>query len=190
MSKDNSVISNKNVVTLSEIPVNQEQAAPESRVRPGPLLLNALFDRAHKLGHNHVSMAMELGVTYGYLSQLHNGIRNIKTIGDDFSQVCADYLQLPRLQVLLMAGRVTPQDNFLDHDTYESDVTRAMNFIAMDNTWAPLISEELRKCSTDTLHGVVKMYEIATGKILMHNRLEFIVLAERAACSPTPGCTP
>ena len=75
----------------------------EELARPGGPLLAMLVQRANELGHNMADMAGELGFTYGYISQLRNGQRQVTTIRDKFVDACAAYLGVARITVLLAA---------------------------------------------------------------------------------------
>lgn len=49
-------------------------------------------------------MARELGVTYGYVSQLRIGLRNVATISKTFATSCARFLGVAPAVVLLLSG--------------------------------------------------------------------------------------
>jgi transcriptional regulator with XRE-family HTH domain len=138
--------------------------------RMAETLLRALANKAHEQGHSEHQKATELGVTYGYVAQLANGTRAVNTISDDFAAACAEYLGTPRLQVLTMAGRVKPEDYFAGADAYQQDLERALRFIEADVQWCHVLTPELRACSADTQFGVVRLYEVATGTVLMPRR--------------------
>lgn len=135
-------------------------------------LLKALAAKAHEKGHTPGEMNMALAVTAGYLRQLETGLRQVSTISDDFSAACAVYLGVPRIHVLTMAGRIKPQDFFSSEDAYRQDVERALKFIEADAKWSLVVTPELRASSLDTLYGVVRLYEAATGTVLMTGRQE------------------
>jgi transcriptional regulator with XRE-family HTH domain len=96
--------------------MNEREAA-----RPGGLLMAALLGCAEEREHTQDQVARYLGVHYSYLNQLRNGLRNVSSVSRPFSQACAQYLGLPRLQVLIMAGQITAEDVHRPGDTYRSD---------------------------------------------------------------------
>ncbi|MCG2593027.1 DNA-binding protein [Ramlibacter sp. XY19] len=172
MTKKNE--SNKtNVVALKAGTTSTNPPGPPvDTTRPGARLLQALKQRARELGQEEAEMARELQVTPGYILQMERGIRAVNTISDDFSGACAVYLDIPRLQVLMLAERVTPEDLFRSVDIYKKDLSRAVDFIAADPKWNAVLTSELRSCSTDSLFGVVRLYEAATGTVLMPNQVD------------------
>ena len=147
--------------------VNEHEAA-----RPGGLLRGALLGCAEERQHTHDQVASYLGVHYSYVSQLRNGQRKVSSVGREFSQGCAQYLGIPRLQVLMMAGQITLEDIHHPRDAYGSDLERAMQFICEDLQWRHLITPELRSAASDSQFAVVRLYEAATGKVLLPQRLD------------------
>lgn len=139
--------------------------------RPGGLLLAALIRCANDRRLNLADMARELGVTYGYVNQLRNGIRRVDQVSDDFAQGCANFLGIPRLTALMLAGRVTPEDLFEHHEMMASEVERAMSYICQDPKWGHLITPELRKCGIESQYAIVRLFETATDKVLMTRHL-------------------
>jgi hypothetical protein len=121
-------------------------------------------------------MADELGVTYGYINQLRNGIRKVSQVSDEFALACSCFLGIPRLTILMLAGRLNPEDLFEQDNMLAAEVSRAMGFICDDLVWGHLITPELRSGSEYSQFAVVKLYEAATGKVLMNKSLQFATL--------------
>lgn len=142
------------------------------RSRPGGLLMGALLACAAERGHSLNELCKQLGFVPSYLQQLRTGIRSVRSISDDFSRSCADYLVTSRVHVLFMAGQITPGDFFESNDAYSEDVLRAMNFICLDPEWGHLITNELRSSGIDSQYAVVRLYEAATETVLMRNRTD------------------
>lgn len=69
----------------------------------GPLL-GWLMDEAQLRGQLLNEMASALGVTYGYINQLRNGIRKVSHISNEFARSCANYLGVPTVVVKLVSG--------------------------------------------------------------------------------------
>jgi hypothetical protein len=142
------------------------------RTRAGGLLMGALLACASERGETLGEMCTNLGYGYGYLSQLRGGLRNVHSISDDFAAACAAYLGTSRIHVLMMAGRVTPADFFASGDAYRDEVTRALDFICVDPQWGRLITNELRSSGLDSQYAVVRLYEAATGTVLIRTGLD------------------
>lgn len=153
---------------------------PEEVKRPGGLLLAALVRTAHLRKQHLGDMARDLGVTYGYISQLRSGLRKVDQVSDGFAQACARYLGVPRLAVLQLSGRLRPED-FFEEGGAIPEITAASEFIQNDPQWGPLMTIELRALSPDSWYGIVRLYEEATGKKLLARRLDPIAFAKEVA---------
>jgi transcriptional regulator with XRE-family HTH domain len=145
--------------------------------RPGGLLLAALIRCANERRQQLNDMSRELGVTYGYLNQLRNGFRQTSQISDDFAHACARYLNVPRLTVLMLAGRITPEDAFESDQTVASEIPRAVAYICEDPDWGALVPPEVRAGTYRAQFLIVRLYEEATGKRLLPERLNIRTLA-------------
>lgn len=146
--------------------------------RPGGLLLAALIRCANERRQQLNDMARELGVTYGYINQLRNGIRQVNQVSDDFALGCARYLGVPRMTVLMMAGRVSPEDLFEHREMMAAEIGRAMAFMVDDPQWGHQVTPELRQASVESQYLLVRLYEEATGKRLMDKHLNADTLAQ------------
>lgn len=144
----------------------------EELARPGGLLLAALIHCANERRQQLNEMSDELGVTYGYVNQLRNGIRKVHQVSDEFALACARYLGVPRLTVLMMAGRVTPEDIFESEEMMATEVPRAMAYICDDPNWGHMVTPELRNATLHSQFLIVRLYEKATGKALMDKALD------------------
>jgi hypothetical protein len=165
----------------------------EELARPGGALMSALLYRANQLGHQLAQMSTELNVTYGYISQLRSGHRHPENISDDFVNAAAAYLGVPRMTVLMLCGRVKPDDVLLQKHNVAQQIPAAMDFIAQDPVFGPLMPLEARKQSYELQFFIISMYEKATGKTLLsgrHDPVEFAgqmaeLLAQRAELMQT-----
>lgn len=146
--------------------------------RKGGMLLAALIKHANDNRHQMAEMAKFLGVTYGYINQLRHGTRQISQISDDFANACALYLMIPRITVLMLAGRITPEDIYESRDMVVSEIPRAMSYICDDPVWGPMITPEIRKGSYHTHFVIVRLYEEATKKKLLPEGIDTLSLAE------------
>lgn len=149
----------------------------EEIMRPGGALMAALLHRANQLGHQLQEMSTELNVTYGYIAQLRGGHRQPENISDDFVNAAAAYLGVPRMTVLMLCGRVRPDDVLLQKHNVAQQIPAAIDFIALDTVFGPLMPLEVRKASYEMQFFIVSMFEKATGKVLLNGRQDPSVLA-------------
>jgi transcriptional regulator with XRE-family HTH domain len=149
----------------------------EELARPGGMLLAALIRMANESGHQMAEMAKEMGVTYGYINQLRNGTRQVNQISDDFANACALYLGIPRLTVLMLAGRLTPEDIYESRDLIVEEIPRAMRYICDDPDWGHLVTPAVRNGDYATHFLIVRLYEAATQKSLLSGSISPETLA-------------
>src|SRR5690606_34275580 len=94
----------------------KRQAQPSARrlgsipTEADPPLLRVLLKEAIRRKHQLNEMALSLGVTYGYISQLRTGIRQCEHISHEFAVACSRYLGVPAALVKLWAGRIRAED--------------------------------------------------------------------------------
>lgn len=135
--------------------------------RPGGILLAMLLARANELGHQLQEMATCLNVTYGYISQLRNGLRKTIHISDEFTTACALYLNVPRMQVMLAAGKVKPEDVYENPYEVAMSVPKAIEAIAKDTKYGAMMPPQLRNAPFDVQFFVVTLFEAARGVSLI-----------------------
>lgn len=130
----------------------------------------ALTETATRRGHNLTDLAKALNVTYGYLVQLRSGSRSPVNISDDFAARCARYLALPRLSVLLLAGRLSPADVFGEQAMNEASLSQAYGYLLADPIWGarvPELSEQALQQSKDCVLAMVWLYQELKGVRLL-----------------------
>jgi transcriptional regulator with XRE-family HTH domain len=145
--------------------------------KPGGLLLAALIQCANSRGLSILDLAAKLGVTYGYINQLRNGLRGVGQVSDEFTQSCANFLQVPRLTVLMLAGKVTSADLLSSGSIAERELASALQFLSANSEFGHLVTEELREASFDSKYLLVKLFERATGKRLLGTEVDVEALA-------------
>lgn len=138
--------------------------------RPGALLLSALFARANERGHQLGEMSQELGVTYGYINQLRNGDRQIPHVSDKFVTAAALYLNVPRMTVLMMAGKVLPTDVYENPTEVVNSIDASIRYIQKDPNWAPLVPHDVTEASYEVKFLIVSLYEKAEDLRLLKGR--------------------
>lgn len=61
-------------------------------------------------GESEQSLCFQLQVTVGFLRQLDTGIREEKSVSDEFLRACGDYLEVPSLLLQMLVGKITVAD--------------------------------------------------------------------------------
>ncbi|BBP00602.1 helix-turn-helix domain-containing protein [Sulfuriferula nivalis] len=139
-----------------------------------PSLIEVLEEAAKRKGLNKQQLALALGVTYSYYAQLKSGLRDTKQISDSFAEQCARFLGVPRIKVLLSAGKITASDFYevASEDEFRLNVWKALDFIKADTDWGPYFPYQLLNAEADPViqQFVVLLYEKATGKVLLGER--------------------
>lgn len=154
-------------------PSESEQSAgvwAEEEIPKGGPLMAMLMQSARERDQTMADLAAELDVTYGYIVQLRNGTRSSANISDVFATRCARYLGLPRLTVLMLAGRVTSADFFEENALNYLSLARAYEHIRSDPYWgprAPALSKEEASRHPGLLALAVWLYEGVTGTTLL-----------------------
>ena len=142
----------------------------------GPLLA-ALVQCANSRGIQILDLGTRLGVTYGYINQLRNGLRSVGQIGDEFAQSCANFLQVPRLTVLMLAGKVTPADLVSPGSIAERELASGLQYLSANFEFGHLVTQELREASFESKYLLIKLFEKATGKKLLGSEVDVEALA-------------
>lgn len=146
--------------------------------KPGGMLIAALTHHAAERGDSISEMAAKLDVSYSYINQLRNGVRPTSQVSTWFSQACAEYLGVPRMTVLMLAGAISVEDVFEAANPAQSAISRAFSFLQGDQTWAPLLTPEVVTGSLQTKYLVIRLYEEATSHRLLPDTLNIERLAE------------
>ena len=151
------------------VPPKSPSDSPQDAAAGGRLMA-ALMDAATRRGHNLTALAKALNVTYGYLVQLRSGSRSPVNISDDFAARCARYLELPRLSVLLLAGRLSPADVFGEQAMNEVSLAQAYGYLLADPIWGarvPELSEQALQQSKDCVLAMIWLYQELKGVSLL-----------------------
>lgn len=157
------------VVHLSETlmhPASSE--TPKERVErlyaeDGGPLLGWLIDEAQLRGHLLNEMASALGVTYGYINQLRNGIRKVSHISNEFARSCANYLGVPTVVVKLVSGSISLSDFAWPAVDEDMVVERAFQRMLSDPNVRPSLPRNAHKLPVPAKRAMVMMYAEITG---------------------------
>ncbi|MEI8129486.1 MAG: helix-turn-helix transcriptional regulator [bacterium] len=142
-------------------------------VKPGGILMAALISCVSEFNITLSGMADELNVSKGYINNLRNGFQKTESIGDDFSRAISDFLGVSHFTVLMMAGKITPDDVFEGRILIAAEISRAMAYICSDPNYGHLVTSEIRLADSVSHFSLIKMYEGTTGKVLLDRSLTF-----------------
>lgn len=167
----------------SEVPEDRELRAERLYAAPGGPLIGWLFDECRRRGQEYRQMAQCLDVTYGYINQLRNGIRQTRHISDEFAENCARYLGVPPVVVKILAGRMPMSDFVHPQEPEEAALDRAMAQMLDDPVVRQTLPADLRGLSLDAKRALVAMYMDATGRdvLSLHHLPEMVRWVQRAA---------
>lgn len=150
---------------------------------PGGPLIGWLLDECRRRGQEYRQMAAELGVTYGYISQLRNGLRLTRQIGDDFAVSCARYLGVPPVVIKMIAGRIPMSDFVQPRESEESALDRALAQMLDDSAARQALPADLSELPLSAKQALVAMYQEVSGRDVLglHSLPETVRWLQRAA---------
>ena len=157
------------VVHLSETSTHPASSeTPKERVErlyaeDGGPRLGWLMDEAQLRGQLLNEMASALGVTYGYINQLRNGIRKVSHISNEFARSCANYLGVPTVVVKLVSGSISLSDFAWPAVDEDMVVERAFQRMLSDPNVRPSLPRNAHKLPVPAKRAMVMMYADITG---------------------------
>lgn len=128
----------------------------------GPLM-GWLRDEAHKRGQSVGEMAAALGVTYGYVLQLCNGIRKVENLSQDVFVACARYLGVPAVVCKLLAGNIRMADFLVRAESEEEAVDRAFRQMMDDPKVRSSLPSDAIALGLEAKRAMVLMYAEVSG---------------------------
>ena len=149
--------------------------------RPGAALLAMLLAAATHRQMQLQELATALGVTYPYIAQLRSGYRQVVNVSEEFLTKAAEFLQVPRMSVLLAAGRVRIQD-FYPTDVMVK-VEPALRFIQSDGEIGGSMPPSVFAAAPELQLFIVDLYQKATHRNLLGQPVSYQELNEYAAIS-------
>jgi transcriptional regulator with XRE-family HTH domain len=147
--------------------LSQEELVRDTPAAP---LLSMLYGRAAQLGHSANRMCEELGITYGYVSLLRNNQRDVDKVSDALVENVAAYLGVPKLQVMVAAGKVRPEDLFADPPSVDVYLKQAIAHMRGDPVWGPHVAKSIEAVPVEVQFLCIALFEAATGKNLLPQR--------------------
>lgn len=142
----------------------KHQAQPGARrlgsipTEADPPLLRVLLKEALRRRHQLNEMAIALGVTYGYISQLRTGHRRTEHISQEFATACSRYLGVPAALVKLWAGRIRAEDFVWPNKAADQALADGFARMVDDPTVLGLMPEELFSASPAIKRFVVNLF--------------------------------
>lgn len=150
----------------------QTQESSEQRVMrlhaaSGGALLGWLLDECERKGHTQREMASELGVTYGYVHQLRNGLRQTRHISPEMTSACARYLGVPPVVVKLLSGSLSVRDFAWPHQTECELLDRGLHLMRTDPVASALLPADAETLPIDVKRSLVMLYGESSGQDVM-----------------------
>lgn len=150
--------------------------------RDGAGLVGWLLQTANDRGLTLKEMVEEIGISYGYFSQMRSGSRGVRNISEEVADAIANFLRVPRISVLIAAGRVRREDFYEHPERLDQELEAALQFIQKDPTWGPFLSLEIYQASRGVQQFVVWSYEQATHRALITSRVDPWSVIEEHCC--------
>lgn len=150
---------------------------------PGGPLMGWLFDECRRRREDYKQIAVHLGVTYGYISQLRSGLRRAEHISHDVAVACARYLGVPPIVVKLVAGKFGMSDFVHPQVDEEAVLDRAVERMLDDPAVRPLLPVDMSVLPVEAKRALVTMYSEVSGHDLLGLRQmpEMVRWLQRAA---------
>ena len=129
----------------------------------GGVLIDLLFDEAHRRGITSMAMAKEVGVTFGYICQLRSGNRRVQQITHKFACACSRFLGIAPMSVKLAAGLVGLDDFLSPVESVESSIDRAMRNMLADPRIRLGLPSQLSALTLQAKRVVLEVYMQTTS---------------------------
>ena len=98
--------------------------------RPENPLLRLLESQRRRASLTRRELAARLGLSPAYLSQLLSHDRSLETLNMDAFRRGAEFLGLPVILCLVLAGRLTPADFLRQSDAFDAALATALANVA------------------------------------------------------------
>lgn len=141
-------------------------------------LISWLMQEAAERDMTTRDLADELGVTFGYLAQLRNGIRSAAHISREFAEACAEFLEVPMISILIAAGVVRKSDFYGDAWDLSYRVEKALAYMRHDRCSGLVVPQSLDTADLDTKLLMIQLYERVTGMLLVPDRANIELLLD------------
>ncbi len=132
-----------------------------------------MFEEAQSRRHDVKELAQALGVTYGYINQLRNGIRSTEGISQEFAEACARYLGgIPAVVIKLLAGNIRLSDFLYRQETEEEAIDRSLRQMLDDPKMRAVLpaAADLASWTVEAKRAIVLMYAEVSCSDFFHTR--------------------
>ncbi len=157
--------------------VNGIEFDSEKLSRPGIGLIVLLLEEAERRGQDVKSLALTLNVTYGYVMQLVNGMRQVPLVTREFLCACAEYLDAPVIAVMVAAGFITSRD-LVKPGQAPTRIREAIAEIRQDPAFGPWLPGNVEATDDDTKAFLALCYQKATGRQVLTDDSAMDLMAE------------
>jgi hypothetical protein len=155
---------------------------------PGAPLLALLLQASTTRGLSIRELAEDhLGLTYSHFALLRKGQRSISNIGDETTAKIAKFLGLPKVIVMIAAGRLKVEDFYRDPALLDQQLGPALEFIQRDPELGLSLPPSAFVADIDLRRFLVLLYEKASGKTLLPNRASTTDILAILQTTPSKG---
>ena len=155
---------------------------------PGAPLLALLLQASNTRGLSMRELAEDhLGLTYSHFALLRKGQRSISNIGDETTAKIAKFLGLPKVIVMIAAGRLKVEDFYRDPALLDQQLGPALEFIQRDPELGLSLPPSAFVADIDLRRFLVLLYEKASGKTLLPNRASTTDILQILQATPSKG---
>lgn len=141
--------------------------------RPENPLLRLLEAQRRRESLSRRELAARLELSPAYLSQLLSHDRSLETLNMDAIRRCAEFLGLPVIICLVLAGRLTLADFLRQPDGFDAALASALATVA-NSPWgleAAVTPAQLQALPREVQWLVIRLAEKADGVSLLPGRL-------------------
>jgi len=151
--------------------------------QPGANLIRAIEQAVVARGIYNRDAAKEIGITPTELSRLKHGHYEVANLSRERIQNIANFLNIPVLATMLLAGQIEPADFYQNSQSDEfihGQVERATQFILNDPDWGAVAPKALydKDVGVDVKLYLIWAYEQATGLVLIKGAADYLQMIE------------
>lgn len=124
----------------------------------GGIVIDLLNHERKLRNMTQVQMAHEIGFTYGYFSQLRNGLRNISEISPRFTLSCARFLGVEPILIKIASGQVEMSDFVKPVESEDASTERSIRGLKRSSVFQGLPTDA-KKLSIQEKRELLMRYE-------------------------------
>jgi len=141
---------------------------------PGYRLISLLVERVHQLSRDGEVASLKdvcdmIGITPSHFTLLRNNGADPRKLSKDKIDAFARFLSMPSIAIRFLADQISIQDFYENSELvpFNKGVKNALDVVASDPTWGPLLPAEVYSSSKDMKLYIVRLYEAAMGTKLI-----------------------